>query len=152
MGKIPGTQFFIEEFVPKSTYDKWGDKSRQFIVPQIISGCQLLKDLTGNSVVVNDWLFGGQYNFSGYRPPDCKEGAFESAHKRGLACDIKVKQKNGEWWSGEQTRNFIVSHWDKFKVFFSTMEENTPTWCHVDCRWQLQQDYKTGPVLVPVPK
>ena len=37
--------------------------------------------------VVNDWCWGGQLRYRGYRPPDCTVGALYSQHRFGRAFD-----------------------------------------------------------------
>ena len=126
------TSFIIQEFVPRRVWEVWREKSIWFINPNMILFVQWLKDQTDSTVTVNDWCFGGSYEFSGLRPFDCKIGAIMSQHRFGNAIDIKVKG-----WTAEGVRNLIRDHW-KFlheKFGLTTIEKNTPTWIHADFRF-----------------
>ena len=126
------TSFIIQEFVPRRVYEVWGEKSIWFINPNMIRFAQWLKDRTGSTVIINDWCFGGSYQFSGLRPFDCKIGARLSQHRFGNAIDVKVKG-----WDAEDVRNLIIEHWKFLHETFglTTMELDTPTWTHVDFRF-----------------
>ena len=132
MSGLLGTSFIIQEFVPRKIWEVWKQNSIWFINPNMILFAQWLKDQTDSTVTINDWAFGGSYNFSGLRPFDCKTGAKMSQHRFGNAIDIKVKG-----WDSEDLRNLIRDHWkilyNKFGV--TTLERNTPTWVHVDFRF-----------------
>jgi hypothetical protein len=126
------TSFIIQEFVPPGIWQVWKEKSIWFINPNMILFAQWLKDQTDSTVTINDWAFGGSYQFSGLRPFDCKTGAKMSQHRFGNAIDIKVKG-----WTAENIRDLIRQHWkflyDKFGL--TTIEMNTPTWVHADFRY-----------------
>jgi len=127
-----GTSFIIQEFVSPRIWETWKENSIWFINPDMILFAQWLKEQTGSTVTINDWAFGGGYQFSGLRPFDCKTGAKMSQHRFGNAIDIKV-----EGWDAEDLRNLIRENWkflhDKFGL--TTMEKDTPTWLHVDFRY-----------------
>ena len=90
---------------------------------------EFIRDKTGKGVTFNNWFWGGVYENSGFRTPDCDEGANLSAHKRSSAIDIKVKGM-----SPLEILDFVN---DK-KLELITMgmtgfEEvsKTPTWFHI---------------------
>jgi len=144
--ELHGTSFVIEEFVPPITYGKWGNRSTWFINMKVVLFSQWLKDRCGDaSVTINDWKWGGPYQYSGYRPPDCDIGAKESSHKRGLAIDVKVKG-----WHPDRIRKLIKDNFkflnEKFEV--SGYELDTPTWTHIDFRWT----NSTVIYEIPIPK
>ena len=126
------TSFIIQEFVPRRIYEVWGQKSIWFINPNMIRFCQWLKDQTDSTVTVNDWCFGGSYQFSGLRPFDCKIGASMSQHRFGNAIDVKVKG-----WDAEDVRNLVRKNFGVLNDMFglSTIELDTPSWVHVDFRF-----------------
>jgi hypothetical protein len=130
--EVNGTSFIIQEFVPRSFWQEWKENSIWFVNPNTILFAQWLKDQTFSTVTINDWCFGGSYQFSGLRPFDCKIGAEFSQHKFGNAIDVKVKG-----WSGEQIRDLIRKYYHFLNQTFglTTIEKNTPTWCHVDFRF-----------------
>jgi len=143
---ILDTTFHIEEFVPKETFEKWGEKSIWFINPNIVLFSQWLKTtLDDVSVVINDWKWGGSYNYSGYRPPDCAIGAKESSHRRGIAVDIKIKG-----YHPERIRDLIRQNFQMLNERFGVTgyEVGTDTWVHVDFRWtNIDKLYE-----IPIPK
>ena len=129
---VNGTSFLIQEFVPKSFWKVYRENSMWFVNPNAILFAQWLKDQTCSTVTINDWCFGGSYQFSGLRPFNCKIGAELSQHKFGNAIDVMVKG-----WSGEQIRDLIRDNFTFLNKAFglTTIEKNTSTWCHVDFRF-----------------
>lgn len=124
--------FDLREFVPKSIYDMFGERAVQFVDKRIVDVVQLLRDLTGKPIVVNNWHTGGQYSESGYRVPDTKTGAKYSQHKFGRAADVKV-----EGMTPKEVVALIIKNEKVFMGFGLTTIENTdatPTWTHLDCR------------------
>ncbi len=87
--------FVIQDFIPNHIYKRYKDKSIRFINPKVVSMAECLRNRFNADVVINNWhkYNDGEYyfNFSGYRPPDCKKGSFMSRHKQGLAIDIKIR-------------------------------------------------------------
>lgn len=127
------SNFQIHEFVPKETYAKWGDqKSTWFIDPLIVQIAQALRDEFG-PMVINGLLNGHQYNYSGYRPPDCKEGGKESQHRFGRGIDSKFKNFTVQ----EVYKKILENENLWLKRGLTTLEDisHTPTWLHCDCRW-----------------
>lgn len=125
--------FCIQEFVPKEIYQQFGDNSIWFINPNIVVVCEYLRVAINKPITINNWHTGGQYNLSGYRPPDCATGGKLSQHKRGDAADIKVAGM-----SPKEVLRFIQAHWKELRdMGLSTVEnvDSTPTWNHLDCRW-----------------
>jgi len=151
--------FNLKEFVSPLTWRRFGLKSIWFIDPKIIVIAQLLRDITGASVTINDWHLEGRYKYSGYRPPFIvrikkifanrfepiktlsaflkivkryKIGAAESQHKMGRAIDVKV-----EGLRSVEVYNIVMAHSAEFiKAGLTAIEdvEKTPTWVHLDCR------------------
>jgi len=123
--------FDIKELVDPETYRTRGDKSIELIDNRIIDCVELLRKITGRSIVINNWHSGGQYRESGLRQANTGTGARFSQHKFGRAMDLKV---NGI--DCEEVRNIIRLHWNEFKQLgLTTIEKDTPTWVHIDCRF-----------------
>lgn len=136
------TQHFrLTEWVPKAIYGVFCDHSIWFLDQRIVMVADRLAEMLGKKITVNNWAVGGQYDLSGYRSPDEKTGAFRSQHKRGAACDLKV-----EGMTPDEVRQFIRDNFTELnKLGLTTIEQDTPTWTHADCRW-------TGlPTLLEVP-
>jgi len=124
--------FVIQEFVPKRVYEIFGENSIWLIDPRIVAFCQWLRDYMQKPIIINNWHRAGQYDESGYRDPTSDTGAHFSQHRSGRAVDIKV-----EGHLPETIRQIVRLNYDTLIVKFgiSTIEKDTPTWCHVDCRW-----------------
>lgn len=128
--------FDLEELVPPETYQKYGSSSIWFIDKKIIEVLEIMRKDLG-PIYVNTWslpnpkLLGQIFNYSGYRPPECKEGASASQHRFGRAADIKSLSH-----SSDEIRGYIKG---KFKVLnasgLTTIEKDTQGWVHFDCRW-----------------
>jgi len=140
--------FDIREFVPLATYNRWREKSIWFIRPEIIRIAEAYKvffkefyQADGVLVTVNNYLFGGQLQYRGYRPPDCVIGARESQHRfgAGFDCDFTII-KNGDRRTPSYTevQKIILGHSKQFMEMGVTTIENTqytPTWLHTDIRY-----------------
>lgn len=126
------SEFFeIQEFVDPVTYSARGEKSAELIDPRIVSVADLLRQQIGKPVTINNWHTGGRYKESGLRHFATTTGARYSQHKYGRAIDCKVKDV-----APEAVREFIRDHWEMFKaVGLTTIEKDTPTWVHLDCRY-----------------
>jgi hypothetical protein len=151
----------LQELVSKQTFDKWGPVSIQFIDQRIPPGAQLLRDILVDelekkfgklSFVINDWVYGGQFNESCYRIPNTKTGGLESQHKFGRAIDFRIYYKvDGvkKQIPSEMIRDIIKKRWPELKaVGWTTIEADTATWVHIDMRWRYEHEYKDGPIIV----
>jgi len=122
--------FDVREFVDPVTYEELGDKASELIEKKIVDCCELLREIIGRPVIVNNYHMGGQYKESGLRRLDSPTGAKKSAHKSGLAADVKVIGMKAS-----DIRNIIRNNWPKFKeAGLTRMEKGTPTWTHIDCK------------------
>lgn len=96
--------FDLREFVPQSTYNKYGVNARWFVSALMVNVAEFYKEFFGNyykikypgkvksvSIVVNNWHYGGNKQYSGYRPPDYTHGAKESQHRHHNAFDCEIK-------------------------------------------------------------
>lgn len=121
------SNFSLYEFVPPEIYNRFEAQSTRFIDHRIPAIAQKIRDIFGYTII-NDWKMGGPYNNSGYRSPLCLEGSNFSAHKRGMAIDIKIINNDPQ-----EIRNYIINNYiEIFKPLGVTVIElNTPTWIHV---------------------
>jgi len=128
--------FESEEFLSKETHAAIVAKGLQpqwFIDIDLVGFCEWLREKCGTSVIINNWKWQGQYNFSGLRGPK-DMGAELSQHKFMNAIDVKVKG-----FTPAQLRDIIFDNFDYLNEQFgiTTIEKikDTPTWLHVDRRW-----------------
>ena len=127
------SNFYLQEFVDPGTYGKFGDSSIWFIDPRIITLAQFIRERLGKPCTINNWNAGGQYQYSGFRPPGCTIGAAYSQHRFGRAIDLKVKGM-----SADEVREDIINSWEIYRksTALTTIEDGAfaPTWCHMDIR------------------
>jgi hypothetical protein len=135
--KIKGiNNFSVEEFVPSEIWHHWKERSTLFINPQIMFLAQGIRNRYKKSVVINNWKWHTKgmylYNYSGYRPPDCKTGSFLSRHKMGLCVDIKVSGMSAPEVQADIKTNYQTI----FKPLgLTAIEADTPTWTHLSIEW-----------------
>lgn len=135
--------FIIPEFVPKEIYEMFGDRSVMFINRRIPPLVQYLRDRYNKPIKINDWYWGGEFNWSGYRTPDCPVGAKLSRHKLGVCADIKVSGMEAPEVQLDIVNNF-EEHYKPLGL--TTIEADTPTWTHISNEWTMD------PRLVIIPK
>ena len=133
--------FHLWEFMPKKIYKMFFDRPYimvGFIDRRIIDITYFLRERFDKPVIVNTWKLAGTLEHSGYRDPYCKEGVGFSQHKFGRAVDIKIPGMEPE-----EIRNDIRDEikWPQYKLLgISTIEKDTPTWIHIDCRFVNSED------------
>jgi hypothetical protein len=126
------SNFSLQEFIDPDTYKRFGTSSVWFIDPKIVTLAQFIRERLGKPCTINNWSSGGQYQYSGFRPPKCSVGASMSQHRFGRAIDLKVKGMKAD-----EVREDIIQNFDIYKkVGLTTIEDGAfaPTWCHIDIR------------------
>lgn len=137
--------FDLREFVPQSLWNDKGQSSLWYVNPVIIGLAQFNKDFFSDyfdaevSVIINDWLWGGSYQESGYRYPASETGSPLSFHRGGLcsAFDGKYRYtKTRKTISPDLIRAIILDNEAEFMKHGLTRLESSkyaPTWVHQDC-------------------
>jgi len=103
--------FKVQEFVPKSIFDSFGVNATWFVSEKAVKCAEFYKSFFGTyyknklgadkvkgvSIVINNWHVGGVKQFSGFRPPDCTEGAKLSQHRfiNAFDCEIFIVMMDG---------------------------------------------------------
>jgi len=125
--------FGIKELVPKSLYNKYSSRGDNFLF-QVVFDERLLRVIDTireefGSMTVNNWSWGGPFQYRGIRPPDCTVGAALSQHRFGRAVDMSPKNI-----SPDDMRKQIIDdqNSDKWKDIGGL--EMGITWFHVDVR------------------
>ena len=82
--------FELYELLPKDVYEatmNYGERRWQWFDSGLLVTLQELRNNEGK-IILNDWYWGGNNHYRGYRPFDCKVGAEWSMHKffRALDC------------------------------------------------------------------
>jgi len=122
--------FYLDEFVGKKFYQKFGAKSRWFIDQRLIDMVQFIRTKTGKSVTVNNWATGGRFQERGLRDPKTSTGASYSQHKFGKALDFHVSGI-----SSDDIRELIKGEWKQelMSMGLSAIEAGI-SWVHIDIR------------------
>ncbi len=122
--------FSLHEFVPPMIYEKYVDRSIWFVDPRIIELAQFIRERFGKPMTINNYLSGGGYQFSGFRDHLCGIGAVNSQHRHGRAIDFRIKGV-----APAEIRQDIITNYSLYgESGLTTIEADTPTWVHVDCR------------------
>ena len=129
--------FAIHELVPPETLQALGEARCWWLLDEgmLRDLDRLREDLAGaglcGKITINNWHWGGQLKYSGFRPADCTEGAKHSQHRCGRGFDLKP---DGKWDrdKADQVRQYIRDHRDRYPAIRSM--ETGITWVHVDGR------------------
>ena len=139
--------FYLDEFVSRNTYKRFGKKSIWLLDPRLIAQAEKFRIFLNTPIIINNWAVGGSYQNSGYRTPTVKVGSKYSQHRFGRAGDLKFPALVKQGMTYEDIRDEIrenfcelqkVTYKKGGKTFFafgmSTIEKDTPTWLHFDKR------------------
>ena len=125
--------FKIQELVSKAVYEKYGEKSWEFIDERLIKTLDLLREHFNKPITVNNWIFGGNLHQRGLRANKdeivkSKSDYYISQHCLGKAVDLNVKGM-----TAQEVYEEILKNKSKFPLI-SRIENinNTPTWVHID--------------------
>lgn len=138
------TRFFrIEELVSRDLFNQYKNKPHYLwglFDDRLLITLDRLRERYGKCQI-NNWVWEGSFQYSGFREPVCKIGAALSQHRFGRAADLKFSDI-----SPEAIRKDIKSN-PEHKAFelIRCVEEDTPTWLHIDVR------YHTGKGILWVP-
>ena len=124
--------FVLQEFIDPITYSELGEKAIDKIDRKLIDIAELLRELTGCPVIINNWHTHGQYKESGLRRLDSPTGAKKSAHKEGKAIDCKVVGM-----TISDVYMLVMQNEKKFYSLGVRQIENiafTPSWVHIGTR------------------
>ena len=122
--------FSLAEFVPPVIYEKYVDKSLWFVDPKIVQIAQFIRDRFGKPITINNYLTGGSYQYSAFRDSACTIGATNSQHRHGRAIDFRIKGI-----TAHEVREDIIQNYGLYRpTGLTTIEADTATWVHVDCR------------------
>lgn len=120
----------IEELVPKDTFMLKGIECFDLIDYRIPLILERIRELCGNRpLIINNWLWGGKYQYRGYRPLDCTVGARNSMHKHGMAVDFDVR-----FQTAEETRKIILENESELMLLGLTRMERDVSWVHIDLK------------------
>ena len=120
--------FHVQELVPPDLYEQRGEAALVVMDYRMLKTADQIREFFMKPVTINNWAFGGERIYSGWRPFECQIGAKLSQHRFGRAIDFVV-----EGIAPEIVRSEIMGAATHF-TYITTIEAGTPTWTHVDCR------------------
>jgi len=133
--------FDLQELVPKAIWEERGEKSLWLLDQNMLKMIDGIREFFGKPVMINNWHTGGEFQYRGYRPPDCKEGAKYSQHKFGRAADMDIKD-----YTAAEARGEIIKNQKSPFLSWITVLEDDVTWVHADCR-----NIKTNEIILIKP-
>jgi len=120
--------FWIEELLPKEFFLKYrhkGDALWLIFDDRLLMTLDSLRDQFG-IMTINDWLWSGNRQFSGFRPWDSL-GSELSQHKFGRAADVIFRDHEAK-----DIREWIIKNRNYFP--YITGIEKDVSWLHIDVR------------------
>ena len=121
----------LHEILPRDTYFILEGRHHigwQLFDPRILWTADKLRETYG-PMYVNNWFWGGNNQWGGWRPGDCPIGAEWSQHKFGRALDPKFKNASAE----EVRADIKANKWPVAFQYITCIEENVP-WNHISCQ------------------
>ena len=130
--------FKLYELLPRWFYERnkhLGDRLWLMFDDRALWTADQLWELYGPTVIANDWYWGGNNRYRGWRPWNCKVGADLSQHKFGRALDQKFKYATAE----EVRQDIKKDPWKDEFQYIKSIEDNV-SWLHFDTRnWDKQR-------------
>lgn len=113
------------ELVSKRMYNLLGSTVFQYFDDRILITLDTIRTFFGSPVTVNNWKWGGKYQYRGYREGAYRRGARYSMHRYWRAIDCKIKGV-----TATEARDVIMNHQKTFP-YITRMEDNV-SWLHFD--------------------
>jgi len=126
--------FYLDEYIPEHLYHQFESKPHILIGlldKRLITADQRLRNAFG-PVTINNWVDGGDRNWSGIRTPDSPFYSATSQHSWGRASDKIFSNA-----TPEEVRDYIKLNWKKLGI--TCIEENVG-WVHSDVRYIMKQE------------
>ena len=121
--------FKPQELVSKAVFESHQeDEIYNLFTDEIKTVMVHIRESVGLPMIINNWYTGGQFQFRGYREPECSVGVKGSQHRLGNAFDFHFKGH-----TGEEGRNFIITKSIHGLPYQIRIEEGV-NWCHIDCK------------------
>jgi hypothetical protein len=121
--------FQLYELVPQEEYWKYIKKGDMFwwmFDRDLLVILDNLRNMFGK-MVINDWYWGGENQYRGWRPMDIFLGSALSQHKFGRAVDVTTLET-----SVNTIREYIRNNQKRFPTL-SAVEDDV-SWLHIDTR------------------
>lgn len=128
-------EFDVRELVCPHTYERWGERSWQFLQADLLEVIRVLRhEILNVPMIVNTWASGGQFDERGLRCNLCDTVKAKSStgtlylspHPMGAAIDFNTNE-----YDAEQVRNLIRQNWSKYSSTPIRLERDV-NWVHID--------------------
>lgn len=119
---------YLDEYIPKSLYQQYQHKPHLLIGlidKVLIEADQKLRDYFG-PVTINNWVHGGDRQWSGLRTRESDYYSYLSQHTFGRASDKIFRDV-----TADEVRNHLKKHYKKYGI---TCIEADVSWVHSDVR------------------
>jgi len=126
--------FFYHEYFSQGIWQSNSEKVlRRLIDERLILIMEKIRTEINQPIFINNWKWGGNSMYRGFRPTSTEVGALYSQHKFGRAVDFKVKNR-----TVKQVHDHILNNESSFMAMGVTRLEDrrdAPTWIHLDLAW-----------------
>lgn len=126
--------FSIKELVPRDVYIEAEVEGRVYSLWWLFDFYALrmidtIRAFYGQPATINNWHLGGDLQYRGFRPPNCKVGARYSQHRFGRAFDMNLKDV-----PADQVREDMRNKPDHPAFMEVSACEDKVSWLHLDTR------------------
>lgn len=118
--------FSIQELVPRHVYEERGPKAWELLDDRALITLDAIRDFAGPTVV-NNWVRGGDRQWSGLRTPESPYYSPYSQHTFGRAFDCIFYDT-----TAQDVRNYVLKNKSKFPYIRAL--ETEIDWFHFDVR------------------
>ena len=119
--------FKVYEIVPKKMYRHYGEKAWRYVDTRLIETIDMLKEhFNDGAMIINDYHWGGEREWSGIRTPESPYYRYGSQHSYANAVDIVFTK-----YSADEVRKYIMDNQDKFPHIKGL---EITSWTHCDFR------------------
>jgi len=126
--------FKIFELVDPVIYRANGENAFAFFTEEIKQSIDGVREFFDRPTTVNNWIWGGQFQWRGLRSHLCKEGALKSQHRIVEERLCNAIDFDVEGLTAEQVRREILNNQNIPSLRFITRMEKDVNWVHIDCK------------------
>jgi hypothetical protein len=126
------THFKLQELVPEELYNTLSEQALwSLFSEESLRMLDWIKDkFPKGSIIINDWSWGGQFSYSGFRTKASLDYSEYSLHSTGEAFDLKFS---------EYTIDEVMTALEDvtYSPHIRRVEKGTTTWLHIDTKVKL---------------
>lgn len=127
--------FVIQELVSPVVFNTFGDFAWSFFDEKYLQDLDLIREVSGSPIIINDWLWGGKFTQSGLRTNIdpivvAKKRPYCSGHVLAKGFDLKDGNGNNRELYERVWRLMLQGRLKGFTRLEHI--QHTPSWVHVD--------------------